>query len=203
MNPANNHGDSPQRKISRADFLRSFVQDHKTVGAVRETSRGVARRICKLAGVANSARIAEFGCGTGPITKVVLQYMPEDAILWGYEVHQPFVEHLKSTIRDPRFHLFEESATRIVDHRREAELPPFDAIISTIPFSYLSHQQTAEILQAVIDSLSDDGTFVALQYHPTYLPPLLREYFDSVTRDVYLWNLPPANLFTARQPRRL
>lgn len=203
MSQANNHGDATPRTISRSEFLRSFVQDHKTVGAVRETSRGVARRICKLARIASAERIAEFGCGTGPITNVILQSMPEHAMLWGYEVHQPFVEHLRSTITDPRFQLFEESADRIVDHRREADLPPFDAIISTIPFSYLSHQQTAEILGAVIDSLSDDGTFVALQYHPTYLPPLLRQYFDSVSRDVYLWNLPPANLFTARHPRRL
>lgn len=202
MSRASNHDDSP-RTVSRADFLRSFVQDHKTVGAIRETSRGVARRICKLARVANAERIAEFGCGTGPITNVVLQYMPEDAILWGYEVHQPFVDHLKSTISSPRFRLFEEPADRIVEHRCEADLPPFDAIISTIPFSYLSHEQTGEILQAVVDSLSDDGTFVALQYHPTYLPPMLRQYFDSVARDVYLWNLPPATLFTARQPRRL
>lgn len=203
MSRASNPGDPRNDPVSRVDFLRSFARDHKTVGAVRETSRGVARRICKLARVPTADRIAEFGCGTGPITSVILQYMPEDATLWGYEVHQPFIDHLKASITDPRFTLFEESAENIVEHRHEYGLPPFDAIISTIPFSYLSRQQSTKILRAVVDSLSDDGAFVALQYHPTYLPPLLRQHFDSVSRDVYLWNLPPANLFTARQPRRL
>lgn len=203
MNPASSHDKQAEQRLSNRDFLRSFVQDYKTVGAIRETSGGVARRICQLAGIPNATRVAEFGCGTGPITAEILRQLPADGLLWGYEVHEPFAEHLRASIDDARFHLYEESATNIVTHRHVADLPPFDAVISTIPFSYLSHQQSTELLRAVIDTISDDGAFVALQYHPTYLPPLLRKHFDSVTRDVYLWNVPPANLFTATKPRRL
>jgi phospholipid N-methyltransferase len=196
--------DSPDAtRVSNREFLRSFFQDYKTVGAVRETSRGVAERICDLAGISNSARIAEFGCGTGPITRVILERMPPTASLWGYEVHKPFADYLHQSIRDDRFTLSEESATSIVDHRRERGEPPFDAIISTIPFSYLSHERTTAILRAVVDTMTDSGTFIALQYHPTYLPPLLRHHFDEATRDIYLWNVPPANLFRATKPRRL
>jgi phosphatidylethanolamine/phosphatidyl-N-methylethanolamine N-methyltransferase len=203
MSQASSQDKQPGGRLSNREFIRSFFQDYKTVGAIRETSRGVARRICDLAGVSDAHRIAEFGCGTGPITEVILEQMPRDGILWGFEVHEPFVDHLKKTFDDERFTLFEESATNIVEHRHARELPPFDAVISTIPFSYLSHQQSTELLRAVIDTMSDDGTFVALQYHPTYLPPLLRRHFDSVSRDIYLWNVPPANLFSAKNPRRL
>jgi phosphatidylethanolamine/phosphatidyl-N-methylethanolamine N-methyltransferase len=203
MSQASSQDKQAGNRLSNRDFLRSFFQDYKTVGAIRETSRGVAQKICQLADIPNAERIAELGCGTGPITSVILEQMPADAMLWGFEVHEPFAEHLRKTFQDDRFTLFEESATSIIDHRRDANLPPFDAIISTIPFSYLSHQQTTELLRAVIDTMADDGAFVALQYHPTYLPPFLRTHFDSVTRDVYLWNVPPANLFTAKNPRRL
>jgi phosphatidylethanolamine/phosphatidyl-N-methylethanolamine N-methyltransferase len=203
MNRVSNPDNAPKERVSNRDFLRSFFQDYKTVGAIRETSRGVAKRICHLADISSASRVAEFGCGTGPITEVILEELRSDGLLWGFEVHEPFVEHLRSNIRDQRFHLFEESATNVVQHRAQAELPPFDAVISTIPFSYLSHQQSTELLEAVIDTLSDDGRFVALQYHPTYLPPLLRRHFDHVTRDIYLWNVPPVNLFTATRPRRL
>jgi phosphatidylethanolamine/phosphatidyl-N-methylethanolamine N-methyltransferase len=204
MSQASSHDKSSSgQRVSNRDFLRSFFQDYKTVGAVRETTRGVARKICELAGIPGATRVAEFGCGTGPITTEILHQLPPEGLLWGYEVHEPFADHLRSSIDDSRFRLYEESATKIVEHRREADLPPFDAVISTIPFSYLSHQQSTELLRAVIDTMSDDGVFVALQYHPTYLPPLLRKHFDSVTRDVYLWNVPPANLFTATKPRRL
>lgn len=203
MNQASSPDKQTGSRLSNLDFLRSFVQDYKTVGAVRETSRGVAERICQLANIPAAARVAELGCGTGPITDVILQQIPEDGLLWGYEVHEPFAEYLRENVTDRRFRLYEESATKIVQHRQEHNLPPFDAIISTIPFSYLSHAQSTELLNAVVDSLADHGRFVALQYHPTYLPPLLRKHFDTVTRDIYLWNVPPANLFTATAPRRL
>ena len=203
MSQASSRDNRPDTRVSNRDFLRSFFQDYKTVGAVRETSRGVAQRICELANIPEASRVAELGCGTGPITEVILEQMPSDGILWGFEVHEPFVDHLRTRFDDQRFKLFDESATNVVSHRREQDLPPFDAVISTIPFSYLSHQQSTELLRAVIDTMSDDGRFIALQYHPTYLPPLLRRHFDSVTRDIYLWNIPPANLFTATNPRRL
>lgn len=203
MSQASNPDKKSGNRLSNRDFLRSFVQDYKTVGAVRETSRGVAKRICELANIPAATRVAELGCGTGPITEVILEQLSPDGLLWGYEVHEPFADYLRNTISDSRFQLYEESAANIVQHRREHQLPPFDAIISTIPFSYLSHTQSTELLNAVIDSLADDGRFVALQYHPTYLPPLLKKHFDHVTRDIYLWNVPPANLFTATVPRRL
>jgi phospholipid N-methyltransferase len=202
MSQVNNRGDAAAKRVSTTDFLRSFFQDYRTVGAVRETSRGVAERIVELSGVKNAVRIAEFGCGTGPITKVILERMPESAKLWGYEIHEPFVKHLKQTIHDPRFTLFEESATAIAQHREERNEPPFDAIISTIPFSYLERSMTIEILRTVIDSMTDEGTFVALQYHPTYLPPMLRREFDSVKREIYPLNIPPTTLLTATKPRR-
>jgi phosphatidylethanolamine/phosphatidyl-N-methylethanolamine N-methyltransferase len=203
MSQASSQDKKPEQRLSNREFLRSFFQDYKTVGAVRETSSGVAQKICQLANIPECSRVAELGCGTGPITREILKQLPEESVLWGYEIHEPFAEHLRSTITDPRFTLFEESATHLVKHRNDRQLPPFDAIISTIPFSYLSHQQSTGLLNAVVDSLSDDGRFVALQYHPTYLPPLLRKHFDNVTRDIYLWNVPPANLFTGTRPRRI
>jgi phospholipid N-methyltransferase len=203
MSQVSNRDSQHSPRVSNKAFLRSFFQDYKTVGAVRETSRGVAERICQLAGVSSAQRIAEFGCGTGPITRVILERMPADATLWGYEVHEPFVEHLQGAFTDERFTLFTESAGNITEHQREREIGPFDAIISTIPFSYLPRPKTDKILRAVVDTMADDAVFVALQYHPTYLPPQLRRHFDSVTRTVYLWNVPPANLFTATKPRRL
>jgi phospholipid N-methyltransferase len=201
MSRASNPDSAPRRGLSRLDFLRSFVRDHRTVGAVRETSTGVARRITDLAGIASCSYVAEFGCGTGPITREILARLPADGVLWGFEVHDPFIRHLKSTIDDPRFTLFEDSAAEIVQRRAELDVPPFDAIISTIPFSFLTPEQTRAILRAAIDAMKPTGTFVALQYHPRYLPPFLRREFEEVERELYVWNVPPATLLRARYPR--
>jgi phosphatidylethanolamine/phosphatidyl-N-methylethanolamine N-methyltransferase len=202
MNQASNPGSGSDASLTKLDFLRSFFRDYRTVGAVRETSRGVARRIAEIASIGQRTRIAEFGCGTGPITDEILRRLPPDGLLWGFEVHDPFIAHLKSSIRDPRFTLFEESAASIVEQRARLEAGRFDAIVSTIPFSFLTPEQTTTILRAAIESLEPDGVFVALQYHPTYLPPFLQEHFHDVERELYVWNLPPATLMRARLPRR-
>jgi phospholipid N-methyltransferase len=201
MSRVSNPDSSPRRDLTRLDFLRSFFRDHRTVGAVRETSAGVARRIADLARIDQCSHVAEFGCGTGPITREILDRLPPDGTLWGFEVHDPFIRHLKATIEDPRFTLFEDSAAEIVRQRAERDAPPFDAIVSTIPFSFLTPEHTTTILRAAIDAMKPTGTFVALQYHPRYLPPFLQRAFAEVDRELYLWNLPPATLLRARNPR--
>lgn len=187
---------------SAGAFLRAFFRDRRTVGAVAPTSRGVARRIARLAGLESARTVAEFGPGTGAITRELLAALPTEARLWAFEVYPPFVEHLRATFDDPRLVVLPESAQGIATLQKAQNLPPFDAVISALPFSLMSPDQATEILRAVARTLHPDGVFVALQYHPRYLAPLLRAEFTEIEREVYLWNLPPALLLRARGPRR-
>ncbi len=166
------------------------------------TSRGLARRIVSLAGAESAQIVAEFGAGTGVISRELLAALPADARLWAFEIHPPFVEHLRATINDRRFTVVAESAAAISRLREREHLPAFDAIVSALPFSLIGPEQSAEILRAAARVLRPDGLFVALQYHPRYLAPLLRAEFAAVEREVYPWNIPPAVLLRARDPRR-
>ncbi len=74
--------------------------------------------------------------------------------------------------------------------------------MSAVPFSLMGPAHTTQILRAAARALRPDGVFVALQYHPRYLAPLLRAEFAVVEREVYPWNIPPAVLLRARDPRR-
>ncbi len=186
---------------SHWEFLKAFVRARRTIGAVAPTSRGVARRIVRLAGAETAHLIAEFGPGTGVITQELLAALPADGRLWAFEVYQPFVEHLRATVDDGRLTLLAESAEGIAGLREREDLPGFDAVVSAIPFSLMDPAQTAEILRAAARALRPGGAFVALQYHPRYLTPLLRAEFAVVEREIYLWNVPPALLLRARDPR--
>ena len=166
------------------------------------TGRGVARRIARLAGAEAARLVAEFGAGTGAITRELLAALPADGRLWAFEVYPPFVEHLRATIADPRLAVVAESAEAIARLREREELPAFDAIVSAVPFSLMDPARTSQILRAAARVLRPDGVFVALQYHPRYLAPLLRAEFAVLEREVYLWNVPPAILLRARGPRR-
>ena len=166
------------------------------------TSRGLARRMASLAGIDSAQIAAELGAGTGVVTRELLAALPADGRLWAFEIHPPFVEHLRATINDRRFTVVAESAAVIADFREREHLPAFDAIVSALPFSLMAPEQTAAILRAAGRVLGPDGRFVALQYHPRYLAPLLRAEFASVDREVYPWNIPPAVVLRARGSHR-
>lgn len=187
--------------VARWDFLKAYVNDWHTVGAVAPTSAGVARKMAALGGVSMAHAIAEFGPGTGAITHSLLAALPPDGRMWAFEVYQPFVEHLREHVKDPRFNLLERSAAELGEVRRRDVPDGFDAVISSVPFSLLGADLTRDIVRAVAENLRPGGTFVALQYHPTYLAPYLRESFQQVRRHVYLWNIPPTLLLVARGAR--
>ena len=146
--------------------------------------------------------VAEFGPGTGAITREILSALPGDGRLWAFEVHAPFVDHLRATIDDRRLDVVAESAEAIAGLRERENLPGFDAIVSAVPFSLMDPARTTEILRAAAQALRPNGVFVALQYHPRYLAPLLSAEFAVVRREVYLWNIPPARLLRAQNPPR-
>ena len=183
-------------------FLAAFFRDRKTVGAVAPTSRGVAKRMARLGRVRAAKNVAELGPGTGAITHSLLRALPKDGRLWGFEVYEPFVEHLRETYgNDPRLIVVPESAEEVRSVREREAPEGMDAIISSVPFSLLGEEQTLAILRSVSDSLRPGGFFVALQYHPRFLAPLMREVFPVMRREVYPWNIPPALLLSARTAR--
>ena len=122
--------------------------------------------------------------------------------MWAFEVYEPFLEHLQQNIHDARFTLLNRSAAELGEIRR-AEVPDgFDAVISSVPFSFIGPEGTREIVRAVAENLRPGGMFVALQYHPTFLKPFLSAEFEQVRRNPYAWNIPPTILFTGRGVRR-
>lgn len=179
-------------------FLKAFVRNGRTIGAVTPTSRRVADRMAALGGVADARMIAEFGPGMGAITTRLLAAMSHDAHLWGFEVYEPFARHLRATLTDPRFTLLQDSAETVTRVDTGAPTPGFDAIISSVPFSLLGPDLTHRILDAAASALRPGAPFIALQYHPTYLAPYLRAHFAEVSRHPSLWNVPPVMLFRAR-----
>ena len=182
-------------------FFRAFLRDRKTIGSVTPTSSFLGRRMAHLAGVQEARNVVEFGAGTGPITGALLEALPADGRLWAYEVYEPFLERLRRRFTDPRLTLIGESAEMVRELRAQEVPDGFDAIVCSIPFANLPPAVTSNLLSAAADALRPGGTFVALQYHPTYLAPIMRRHFETVRRTFYPWNVPPALLLTGRGRR--
>ena len=157
--------------------------------------------MASLARAGSAHAVAELGPGTGRITRELLGALPAGGRLWAFEIYPPFVEHLRATIDDRRLTVVPESAEAIAALRERGELPALDAVVSAVPFSLMGPAQTSLVLRSAARALRPGGVFVALQYHPRFLAPLLRAEFAVVEREVYLWNIPPAVLLRARGPR--
>lgn len=199
---SNHEGRDLGHRSSGRVFLTAVIRAWGTVGAVAPTSRGVARRIARLAEAEAGHVVAELGPGTGAITRELLAALPADSHLWAFEVYPPFVDELRTVVDDSRLTVMAESAEAIVGLPAREGLPGFDAIVSSLPFSLMGPAKTTEILHAAAQVLRPGGVFVALQYHPWHLAPLLRAEFTVVEREVYPWNIPPAMLLRARHPRQ-
>jgi hypothetical protein len=116
---------------------RAFLRDRKTIGAIVPTSSLVGRRMARLAGVHEARKVVEFGPGTGPITKPLLEALPADGRLWAYEIYEPFLERLRATFDDPRLTLIGQSAEMVRDLRAREVPEGFDAIVCSIPLANL------------------------------------------------------------------
>lgn len=184
----------------RLAFLRAYARDVRAVGAVTPTSAAVSRAIAEMAGAARRRAVAELGAGTGPITRALLEAIPADGRLWAFEISPEFVQHLRTTIDDPRLTVVPLSAAEAPRIAREAGLVGFDAVVSAIPFSLLGKEPSRELLARARAAMVPGAPFVALQYHPTYLAPLMRAEFGPIDRRLCLLNLPPAQLLRSHAP---
>lgn len=187
---------------SSSSFLKAFLSARKTIGAVKATSRGVARHMARLGGVSSAHAVAELGPGTGAITHELLAALPADGRLVGFEIYEPFVQHLQEHVHDARFELRTDSAERVAAYAASELDGGFDTVISSLPFSLMGPDLTRAVLRAAGESLRPGGVFVALQYHPFFLRPYLKDAFEQVRIEFHPVNVPPVLLLHARQPRR-
>jgi len=167
----------------------------RSIGSVTPSSAGLSRAISEFVGASSAVNVAEWGSGTGPITRALLSAMPANGKLWAFEIDHGMAAGLRAALPDPRLTVVEESASETLRIAGRV-----DAIVSALPYSFFPKELTRDLLGAGQASLKPGAPMVLLQYRPDVLPPFLTQIFGSYERRFYPWNLPPALLFrvTAR-----
>ncbi len=178
----------------RGRFLRSFLSDPRSVGAVLPTSRRTVRAMLELAPVEQARLVVELGAGTGPHTREILSRLPSEGRLLAFEVDRALAEGLAAEIDDPRVRVIADSAEHL-ERYLDGERP--DVIVSALPFTSLPAGVRDAVLAAAARRLADDGVMVVLQYSP-FLERELRRTFGSVERRLSPVNVPPALVFACR-----
>jgi phospholipid N-methyltransferase len=138
----------------------AFAKNLLVTGAIFETSRQVEIDICKYISKDNNKVIVEFGLGHGNITNEILRTISSTSRLYAFEVNKSFCDHVRNNIKDKRLIIINDDAQNLKQHVKEN----VSAVISSIPFSFLSNEKGFTILKNAYDLLDDNAYFSQVLY---------------------------------------
>lgn len=176
-------------------FFKTALKNYKTIGAIKASSRFVAKRVQRALG--NATNIVEYGAGDGVLTREVLKHLSDDGRIVAVELDKAFLFEL-AKIKDKRLTVLHGDVIAISKNLRALQLPKIDAVVSGIPFTFLTPNVRDAIVRATSDALDKDGMFLVYQHSPLMLP-ILRRYFRTTQTFLELRNFPPNFIMCARK----
>lgn len=196
ISPNGNGGTSrkPAGKLELMLFARNFLKHPNMVGWMLPSSPSVVNTVLAQVDWSGVKVIVEYGPGIGTFTRPILDRMRPDAILIALETNQDFFSLLRDRICDPRFRLFNESATEVESALARLELTHADCVVSGIPFKTLREDLREVIVSETHRVLRPDGQFLVYQLSDVVLPYLERA-FGSVSQNLERRSLLPARMF--------
>jgi phospholipid N-methyltransferase len=188
-----------------AHFLGAFLRAPFKTGSVAPSSRWLAARMVKDAGLVSARTVVELGPGTGAITRAIVPELSGDSLFVAVEYNPGFADALKR--RFPRATVVNDTAERLPELLAEQGRDRADCILSSLPFAAFPHGLQRRLLDAAYRSLVPGGLFVTYAYVPAaWLAPgrqlrgLLTSRFERVETTPIVWrNLPPAFVYRCRR----
>lgn len=175
-------------------FFRGFLEHPRMVGSIIPSSRFTVRRMLAPVDWRNCRVFVEYGPGIGTFCRPVLERMSGDATLIVIDTNPLFIDHLRSTIRDKRFHAVLGSAEDVEAIVRDHGLDGVDYVLSGLPFSTLPAGVGEEIVAATHRVLRPGGAFMAYQFTAA-VRDLMRVHFPRIDAAFEPINILPCKLF--------
>lgn len=181
--------------MNALQFLKTATRDFR-VGALAVSSKYAIRRIL-LELPLDSRYVIEYGAGDGVITKEILRRLPQDGKLVAIELNPDFIHDLKK-IGDPRLSVVCGDIVGLSTDLPSLGLPRIDAVVSGIPFTFLSPRQRRDIVFHTHAALAPEGVFIIYQFS-LLLMPILRRHFREVRVSFEIRNFPPYFIMRAQR----
>jgi len=170
-------------------LLKEFIKDKK-VGAVAPTSNHLTQKIITKINFENVSTIVEYGPGNGVITRILLDKMKPDAMLYVFETNNIFFNNL-SEIKDKRLVIINDDAENAKNILKNSyQIEKVDYIISTIPFTFIEKRKRKRIIYKSFVLLNEKGMFITYQYS-WLIFNLIKKQFKKAQWKLVLLNLPP------------
>ena len=161
-------------------FIRGFAARPRQVGAIMPSSPRLAAAMVRGLKLSPAGCVIEFGPGTGPFTRAILNHQPAGGRYLGVELDAEFIAHLRQ--RFPTSDFAHASAADAFDLHAHRELPPTEAVLCGLPFASLPAAVQDGVVTAIDRLLAAGGTFRTFQYLHAFNLPNARKFRDRMDR---------------------
>jgi phospholipid N-methyltransferase len=169
-----------KRNIKKNGGMKAFwkiaVGDFLHVGEIFPSSPWACQSVVKH--LNGDKLVVEYGSGNGVLTRQILKALPQRAKLISIEVNGHFIPQLRD-IEDDRLEVIHGDVLEVSQELRKRAPKGVDAVISGIPFTFITPSQRARVVQATHAALREGGRFIVYQNSKT-VRPLLRSQFGRV-----------------------
>jgi len=186
------------RRVSQAlgpagVFFRGFVEQPRMVGSIIPSSRSTIDKMLAPVNWDECRLFVEYGPGVGTFCQPVLDRLSRDGELLVIDTNPMFIDYLKKTIGDSRFHAVLGSAEHVEEIVRSVGREQADYVLSGLPFSTLPEGVGPAIAAATQRVIRPGGAFLTYQFSAV-ARDLTARYFDRVETGMTWLNVPPCLL---------
>ena len=174
-------------------FLRGFIEDPGMVASVIPSSRVTVDAMLDRVDWQRCRLFVEYGPGVGTFCPHILDRLPPGGELLVIDTNPRFIQYLRETIDDSRFHAVLGSAADVEKYVKKIGHEKADYVLSGLPFSSLPESVGKGIVEATRCVIRGGGAFLTYQFRPT-ARELTEEYFDEVETGFVWRNIPPCLL---------
>lgn len=180
--------------MSKLSLTKAFFKNPKQIGAIAPSSKFLADRVVKAAGLKNAKVIVELGAGTGIITGKILETMSKEAVLLSFEINHALSRHIEENIIDVRLKVINDDARHISKYINKYGFQYADRVISGLPLAVFSKEERNYLLNEIDNCLNREGEYIQFQYSISDILAL-KKIFPKVNLMFEMRNIPPAFIY--------
>jgi phospholipid N-methyltransferase len=175
-------------------FFRGFVEEPRMVGSIIPSSRFTVDKMLGPVDWESCDLFVEYGPGVGTFCQPVLDRLRRDGTLIVIDTNPLYIDYLKRTIRDSRFHAVLGSAEDVEGIVKAHGFDHADYVLSGLPFSTLPTGVGPAIAAATHRVLRPGGAFLVYQFSARARDFMAR-HFRHIDSGFELLNVLPCQLF--------
>ena len=169
-----------------------------TVSTIFPSMKSLGQSLIKHSGMKPGHRVLELGCGSGAVTRYIMNHRKELKSYTGVEINENLVNFLKS--RYPEETFLNVSAQNLKKH---IESESIDSVVCTLPWTLFPKDLQENIMKEIFRILKPNMKFSTfLCIHALAYPgaprvkKLFKKHFSKLKKvETIAFNIPPANVY--------